>query len=69
MKAKRILVGVALLAGVAACNGGAAPLLPATGTAEFDGGHTLGSGTRAGDSSTVQTDTTQRGGHTLGGGA
>jgi hypothetical protein len=68
MKAKRILVGVALVMGVAACDGGGAPVVPATGPS-LDGGHTLGGGARAGDSTVVQTDTTQRGGHTLGGGA
>lgn len=65
MKAKRILLGPALALAAAACGDTAAPLLPAG--ASFDGGHTLGSGTQAGGS-TTQTDTTQRGGHTLGSG-
>ena len=68
MKAKRILVGLALAAGVAACENAGAPLLPAAGPS-FDGGHTLGGGARGVDPTTTQTDTTQRGGHTLGGGA
>jgi hypothetical protein len=69
MKVKRILVGVALAAGVAACGDAGSPLIPAAAGPSLDGGHTLGGGARAGDSSTTQTDTTQRGGHTLGGGA
>lgn len=64
MKAKRILVGVALVAGAAACADTPAPMLPAG--PSFDGGHTLGSGTME---SSTQTDTTPgRGGHTLGSG-
>ena len=44
MKAKRVLVGVALAAGVAACGDVGAPLSPAG--PSFDGGHTLGGGAR-----------------------
>jgi hypothetical protein len=67
MNAKRLVIGLGLLLSAAACGDAAPPLLPAG--PSFDGGHTLGSGTRAGDgSSTTQTDTTQRGGHTLGSG-
>lgn len=68
MKAKRIVVCVALLTAVAACGDAGAPLIPTAGPS-LDGGHTLGGGARANDSSTTQTDSTQRGGHTLGGGA
>jgi hypothetical protein len=67
MKARRFLIGVALVTGVAACGDVGKPLLPTTGPS-FDGGHTLGGGARAGDPTTIQTDTTQRGGHTLGSG-
>jgi hypothetical protein len=67
MKAKRILVGLALATGVAACGDAGVPLMTPTGPS-LDGGHTLGSGGRAVDSTTTQTDTTQRGGHTLGSG-
>ena len=67
MKAKRILVGLVLATGVAACGDVGAPLMTPTGPS-FDGGHTLGGGARAVDSTTTQTDTTQRGGHTLGSG-
>lgn len=68
MKAKQILIGVALIVGVAACGEVGAPLVPATGPS-FDGGHTLGGGAGVGTGTTTQSDTTQRGGHTLGGGA
>lgn len=68
MKAKRILVSLALAAGVGACGDVGAPLLPPA-KPLLDGGHTLGGGARGLDSITTQTDTTQRGGHTLGGGA
>jgi hypothetical protein len=69
MKAKRILIGVALVTGVAACGDAAAPLMPTAGPSM--NGHTLGGGAREGDSTSTQSDTTstQRGGHTLGGGA
>lgn len=67
MNAKQILVGVALMAGVAACGDVGAPLLPPS-EPSMDGGHTLGGGARGMDSTTTQTDTTQRGGHTLGSG-
>jgi hypothetical protein len=70
MKATRIAVGLALVASAAACGQGPAPLLP--GGPSYDSGHTLGSGGRGEDSGTlsdpVAGDSTQRGGHTLGGG-
>lgn len=68
MVAKRLLVGVALVAAVAACGDAATPTIPAAAGPSLDGGHTLGGGARAGESTTTQTDTTQRGGHTLGSG-
>jgi hypothetical protein len=67
MRAKRILLGAALVTSVAACGDVGSPMVPAA-TPSFDGGHTLGSGARATDSTTMQTDTTQRGGHTIGAG-
>lgn len=67
MKVKRIVVGVALATAVAACGDAGVPLLPA-GPSYDGGGHTLGSGGRSTDSTTITT-TTSGGGHTLGGGA
>jgi hypothetical protein len=69
MRAKRLLVGAALVTSIAACGEDGAPFIPTT-TPSFDGGHTLGGGAGAGaPTTTTQMDTTQRGGHTLGGGA
>ena len=67
MKAKQVLVGLALVTAVTACGNAGAPLLPPA-APSLDGGHTLGGGARANDSTTMQTDTTQRGGHTIGAG-
>jgi predicted small lipoprotein YifL len=68
VKAKQVLVGVALVTAVAACGNAGAPLLPPA-APSLDGGHTLGGGARVNDSTTtMQTDTTQRGGHTIGAG-
>jgi hypothetical protein len=68
MKARQVLMGVALVAAATACSNAGAPLLPPA-APSLDGGHTLGGGARANDSTTtMQTDTTQRGGHTLGAG-
>lgn len=71
MRAGRIAIGLALVASAAACGPSPAPLLPAG--PFYDGGHTLGGGTRAEDSGILSEpaagDSTQRGGHTLGGGA
>jgi hypothetical protein len=73
MKVLRIAIGLALMAGVAACTESPSPILPAE--ASFDGGgHTIGGGAReqgaTGQDATVTGDSVGRGGgHTLGGGA
>jgi hypothetical protein len=70
VKARRIVAGLALVVGAAACGGDTpAPLSPA-GPSYDGGGHTLGGGGGTPGTTTTQGDTTQRGGgHTLGGGA
>jgi hypothetical protein len=69
VKARRIVAGLALVVGAAACGGDtSAPLSPA-GPSYDGGGHTLGSGGGTPGTTTTQGDTTQRGGgHTLGSG-
>lgn len=71
MKAMRVAIGLMLAAGAAGCTGSASPILPAG--ASFDGGHTLGGGAREQEpeehETTVASDTTGRGGHTLGSGS
>lgn len=70
MKVARIAIGLALAVSAAACGQNSAPLLPDG--PFYDGGHTLGSGGYGQDSGPLSTpvagDSTQRGGHTLGGG-
>jgi hypothetical protein len=66
----RLILGLALLAGAAACSDTTAPLVPAG--PSYDSGHTLGSGGGIGaqpDATVSNDSSTQRGGHTLGGGA
>ena len=69
MKAKRTALGLVLVAGIAACGDSTAPLLP-TGPS-YEGGHTLGGGTRETDTGTTSApmagDSVGRG-HTLGSG-
>ena len=71
MKAMRVAIGLMLAVGAAGCTTSSSPILPAD--ASFDGGHTIGGGAREQDpeeqETTVTSDTTSRGGHTLGSGS
>jgi hypothetical protein len=71
MKAMRVAIGLMLAVGAAGCTSSSSPILPAD--ASFDGGHTIGGGAREQEpeepETTVTSDTTGRGGHTLGSGS